>query len=176
VKKVAFIGQAPPKTNADRPFGRSALYKWFSSIGVTDEYISKYFYFGALIDFFPGVDKRKSHLVPTRSQIDAYKSTLRSELVDFKADIIVPIGKLSIVECISEDKYSELGSTLSNVIGRKFNLDPYNLLDRKLPIIPFPHPSGASTWIYMPGNDILLMNALNLLQKELNIDGLANIL
>lgn len=32
---------------------------------------------------------------------------------------------------------------------------------------PFPHPSGASTWIYKEGNKLLLQKALTIFKKEI---------
>jgi hypothetical protein len=56
---------------------------------------------------------------------------------------------------------------LDLVIGNKFEANPYNLLGKDITIIPLPHPSGASTWVYQKKNRLLLDQALNLLKTEL---------
>jgi len=48
-----------------------------------------------------------------------------------------------------------------------YKLDPYNLLEKELSIIPLPHPSGASIWKHNEKNRKLLVEALNLLKREL---------
>lgn len=159
--KVAFIGQAPPKTEPIRPFGRSSLYKWFESVGITLELVDKYFTFGAVYDLFPGLNKNKGHAVPTPEQISEARPRLAKHLKEFDPEILVPIGKLSIEECFGKEKIK-----LEEYIGKEFLVDPYNCLGKKIKVIPFPHPSGASTWIYQKENRKLLDNALKLLQKE----------
>ncbi|MEP7104132.1 MAG: uracil-DNA glycosylase family protein [Candidatus Dojkabacteria bacterium] len=161
--KIIFIGQAPPKTIRGRPFGRSALYKWFESVGITLDVVDECFEFGALIDYFPGL-KGKSHAIPTIEQINEARPRLKEQLLKFNPQIVVPIGKLSIGECLDIENFN-----LSDYIGKEFSADPYKIFDRNLVVIPFPHPSGASTWIYQKGNKELLNKALKLINDHLQI-------
>jgi uracil-DNA glycosylase len=162
MKKVALIGQAPPKVDPERPFGRTKLYPWLNSVGIDFDIIDKYFIFSAVIDYFPGLNKNKGHAVPTPDQIRESRPRLKKLLLDFNPDIVVPIGKLSISECLGEEV------VLEDVIGKEFLNDPYNVFGIKKIIIPLPHPSGASTWIYQKENSKLLNEALNLLKKQIS--------
>ena len=81
---------------------------------------------------------------------------------DFNPQLVVPVGKLSICYCL-DMQFSQLNS----VIGNMYKLDPYNLLEKELSIIPLPHPSGASIWKHNEKNRELLVEALNLLKREL---------
>lgn len=58
LKQGFIIGQAPPKTEAERPFGRTKLYKWFAEIGFDDAAMAQCFDYGALVDAFPGSGAR----------------------------------------------------------------------------------------------------------------------
>lgn len=159
MKRILFVGQAPPRTDPSRPFGRTKLYSWLHSIGITDEFIYANCEFGALIDFFPGISKSGGHLVPTPEQIQESRPRLRDLFNKFKPDLVVPIGKLSIENCLQVP-----AALLTDVIGQEFKVNPYGLY-REVPVIPLPHPSGASSWVYQPGNSELLTKALGNLQR-----------
>ncbi len=188
MKKILLIGQAPPLKPIDLPFGRSQLYKWFETIGLTykkekDFEIQHnqeglFIYkgkpmarvkFGALIDYFPGLNKAKGHLAPTPKQILESRPSLERLLKSFDPDIVVPIGKLSMQECLSWIRQAHHDNfKLEKIIGQKLGVDPYGLLSKKITVIPLPHPSGASTWIYQKENKALLSRALTLLKNELD--------
>ena len=158
MKRVMFIGQAMPRSKS-HPHDWPSLNKWLYSIGITDLDIKNNFYYSALVDYFPG-SKNGSHLVPTPAEILKEKPRLYQNLLDFKPEIIVPIGKLSIAECLCQKLIP-----LNKTIGQSYFSDPYHLLGRPVTIIPLPHPSGASTWRHHPANKILLNSALNLIRQ-----------
>ncbi len=180
MKKIAFIGQAPPLKVVELPFGKSALYKWLESEGFKYEKQKDFelshnqegilslngqpvaeVKFGALISYFPGSNKNGGHLAPSQQEIVKERPSLISMLKAFAPDIVVPIGKLSIGECLDEQNIK-----LEDFIGKSFIANPYEALTKEIKIIPFPHPSGASTWIYQKGNSDLLKKALALLKDE----------
>jgi len=162
MKGFAFIGQAMPKPPyPDRPFGRTKLYSWFESIGVSEEYIKKYFSFSAVVSYFPG-SKHGSHIVPSDKEIAAERPVLKVFLNKVKPDVIIPVGKLAINECLQQKIIS-----LEEVVGKEYFADPFGLMGIKKIIIPLPHPSGASTWFYQKNNKELLGKALLLLKSEL---------
>jgi uracil-DNA glycosylase len=159
MKKTAFIGQAMPKPPyPERPFGRTKLYDWFKEVGINE--IN--FYYSAIVSYFPGV-KNGSHIVPSKKDIETERPLLENFLLEIDPDIIVPIGKLAISECLCEEINS-----LNDVIGKKYFVKPFGLLNRFKVIIPLPHPSGASAWYYTPTNKKLLYQALQLLKEEIS--------
>jgi len=160
MKRIIFIGQAMPRVKR-YPHDWPSLNKWLYSIGISDDQIDKYFCYSALIDYFPG-SKNGSHLVPTEEEIKKERLRLAKTIKDFNPELVVTIGKLSMEHCLRVE-----ANLLKDVIGRKFNTDPYGLIGKKLDIIPLPHPSGASTWRHNPENKKLLNKALRLLKENL---------
>ena len=156
MKKVFFLGQAPPRIEADKPFGRTALYKWLEGVGVreNEEYSGA---FGALIDFYPG-SKNGSHLAPTPQQILDARPVLVAKVVKTQPDVLVPIGILAIREVLQEPKV-----VLENTIGKVFHRTPLGL-SHEVPVIPLPHPSGANPWVHLGNNRLLLDQALKALK------------
>ena len=163
MKTVYFIGQAPPRTDPVRPFGRSKLYVWLESIGIGLDFVDRYFHFGALIGHFPG-SKHGSHKLPTPAEIKKYEPVFKRELERVNPDIVVPVGKLSIGYCLNRDTIR-----LEEEIGKIYQVDPYQKLGHNISVIPFPHPSGASSWYYKAENKPRLAKALQHLKTELGI-------
>jgi len=160
MKRAIFIGQAMPKIKKD-PHDWSSLNAWLYTIGITDQIIKDNFFYSALVDYFPGL-KGHSHRIPTPQEITKERDRLEYTMKSFSPEIVVPIGRLSIAHCLSQDVQPLIG-----IIGKAFLADPYKLLDRELPIVPLPHPSGASTWHYKKENKMLLTKALQLLKRNL---------
>lgn len=159
-----FIGQAPPKVIVPRPFGRTHLYRWFDSVGISETQALQHFAFTALIDFFPGL-KGSSHRPPSDDEITQSRPRLIEMITALQPRIIVPVGALSIREVLHDPAL-----TLEQAVGKKFTLRPFGAaeLDETI-IIPIPHPSGASTWQYKEQNKPLLTEALRLLAQEAQI-------
>ncbi len=138
-----------------------SLNLWLYSIGLDDDHIRKYFFYTALVNYFPG-SVGGSHRVPTSEEIKNEQQRLVKTINSFKPDLIVPIGKLSLAYCLRQK-----AEKLKDFIGKSFNIDPYGALQRKMLVIPLPHPSGASTWRHSEDNKALLKKALNLLKANL---------
>jgi uracil-DNA glycosylase len=167
MKRIYCVGQAPPRTDPERPFGRSKLYGWFAQAGLTDFtlytardvwdaiYVAKYngeeilLAFDALYDKFPGGARSGGHLAPSVEQIATYLPTLKKKMAEFKPDLILAIGKLSIQHFTGVEKLEE-------AVGKQFGN-----------VIALPHPSGASSWVYMEKNKVLLERAILLLKEHL---------
>lgn len=158
MKKVVFVGQAMPRVKKD-PHDWPTLNSWIYSIGVTHVQIQKYFLYSALVDYFPG-SNNGSHLIPTTHEIEKERPRLQKMLIRFRPHIVVPIGRLSIAYCLNKKV-----EPLEVNIGKTFLGDPYRLLGKKIAIIPFPHPSGASTWHHKKENQKLLKISLSLLKR-----------
>ncbi len=158
MKRAIFVGQAMPRFKADLHDWPS-LNSWLYSISITHDQIQKYFFYSALVDYFPGA-KNGSHRVPTLEEIKKERQRLKQTLRKFNPDLVVPIGKLSISHCLGREV-----NLLRDLIGQVFTADPYGLLSREVTIIPLPHPSGASTWRHRQENKKLLKHSLSLLKR-----------
>ena len=157
MKRVIFIGQAMPRLKKDLHDWPS-LNSWLYSIGITHNEIQKYFFYSALVDYFPGA-KNGSHRVPTPEEIKKERTRLAKTLKEFNPDIVIPIGRLSIAHCLNKKV-----EPLEVNIGKTLIVNPYGLFKKSL-IIPLPHPSGASTWHYKKENQKLLQVSLSLLKR-----------
>jgi len=160
MKRAIFIGQAMPRYKGT-PHDWKSLNLWLYSIGITDDLIKKYFYYSALVDYFPGA-KGSSHRVPSKSEIQNERNRLINAITRFAPQIVVPVGKLSISYCLN----TRVGK-LEEFVGKKYLTNPYQALNSTCAVIPFPHPSGASTWRHKETNKDLLKKALKLLKSEL---------
>ena len=162
MKKVVFVGQAMPKIK-ETDHHWPSLNSWHFSIGITEDQIKSYFLYTALVDYFPGYQEKGGHKVPSRKEIAKEREKLRNTITDFNPEIVVTIGKLSLSYCLNK----KIENLDKNYIGKSFLVNPYGFLDKELLVIPLPHPSGASTWRYKEGNQLLLKKALTILKKEL---------
>ncbi len=100
MKKVIFVGQAMPRFKKDLHDWPS-LNSWLYSIDITHNQIKKYFFYSALVDYFPGI-KNGSHRVPTPEEIKQERFRLSKTLKDFDPDLVIPIGRLSIAYCLNK--------------------------------------------------------------------------
>ena len=138
-----------------------SLNKWLYSFGLTHETIVKYTFYSALVDYFPGANNG-SHKIPSQKEIENERERLKHTIERFNPEIVVPVGRLSIACCLNQNVLP-----LSSYIGTNYFVNPYMLLSKKLTVIPFPHPSGASTWRFKKENRLLLDKSLQLLKKEM---------
>lgn len=162
LKQGFIIGQAPPKTEAERPFGRTKLYKWFAEIGFDDAAMAQSFDYGALVDAFPG-SGAKGHLQPKADDILAFRPQLIAQILKQKYRLIIPVGKMAIEHVL--DRHGSV--ELRDVIGQRFECTIFGQDKLSAVVIPLPHPSGASTWSYQGDNAALLQRALHLIRGEL---------
>lgn len=158
MRRTIFIGQAMPRIKKD-PHDWPSLNNWLSTIDVSPDQIKDHFLYSALVDYFPGA-KNGSHLIPTKQEIANERNRLATALNDFKPEIVVPIGRLSIAYCLQKAV-----EPLTSNIGNVYTANPYGLMDYELTVVPLPHPSGASTWRYRENNIKLLNKALANLKR-----------
>ena len=77
----------------------------------------------------------------------------RWELELLRPRLVVTVGGLALREVLGL-------SVLTECIGEKYERDG-------VPVIPLPHPSGASSWPNVPANRARLDRALGLVKAEL---------
>lgn len=162
MKQIVFLGQAPARPKSDHEIPGTYLYSWLSSIGFTDDTIKNNCHFYALVDTFPGSTKN-GHLAPTPTQVADHRPTLKHQLIAIQPDLIVPVGKMAISEVLGRSN-----STLSDVVGRQFTVNPFKALKNEIVCIPLSHPSGRSAWNYLHKEQV--QEALRLLQLSASLD------
>ncbi len=158
--RILILGQAPPLKLTEEPFARSRLYGWLETIGLSKSDALKCFTFSALVDTFPG-SARHGHLPPNRQQIAESRPRLVAEIRALNPGAVIPVGIMAIRELLG----TELA--LDSCIGNIFHQNPFQALQRGVPIVPLPHPSGASPWVHLGQNGQKLNAALALLQVEI---------
>jgi uracil-DNA glycosylase len=156
VPKAMLVGQAPGQMEAVNrtPFsGRAGktLFKWLERTGVDEATARAKIYISAITRCYPGPSPSgRGDRVPSPREQTECAEWLDSELEIIQPSLIIPVGRLAI------DRF--LGPVpLDQVIGRVHTL---KLARFTSACIPLPHPSGASSWIYAPGHQLLLDDAI----------------
>jgi uracil-DNA glycosylase len=158
VSPVMLIGQAPgiKEADIDKPFAWTAgktLFKWFNSIGMSEEQFRQQIYMTAVCRCFPGKLAKGGDRVPNKEEIKNCSRWLEQEIKIIQPKLIILVGKLSInqVTCIKK---------LTEVVGTQIKSD---YLGHHCDFIALPHPSGASTWFRKEPGISLLQQALQLI-------------
>jgi uracil-DNA glycosylase len=153
------VGQAPGKREVmlGRPFVGAAgrrLFKWLAEAGFVEQEFQSFCYVTAMMKCFPGSGER-GDLKPTRQQVANCAPWLEQELALVRPAVLIPVGQLAIGRFLGKARLEEL-------IGRRFHR---LIAGRKVTVIPFPHPSGASAWTNRPENRRLTGRAINLIAR-----------
>jgi uracil-DNA glycosylase len=159
--EILLIGQAPGDKEGDlgRPFAWTAgktLFKWFQSIGVTEQDFRSQVYMSAVCRCFPGKNPKGGDRVPDKKEIETCSQWLNKEIELLQPKLIIPVGKLAISQYLTINK-------LVDVIGKELKQTVNGV---EVDMIPLPHPSGASTWHRMSPGKELLAQALDLLAQH----------
>jgi len=85
------------------------------------------------------------------------RSWLEDELRLIRPTLVIPVGKLAIGYFLGD-------RPLSDTVGRSHQATH---VGGSSLVIPLPHPSGASSWIHMPGHADLVERALGLIGEEM---------
>ena len=154
--QVFIIGQAPSRTDHETggmyqgPAGRK-LRSWFVQAGFEEAEFGTTIYFAAITKCFPGRKPGMStDRLPSRAEQALCRSWLDAELATVKPPILVLFGGLAIATFLSRDALSELVGNIYEKEGQT--------------IIPFPHSSGASTWLNSAENQAKLAKAIEQLR------------
>jgi uracil-DNA glycosylase len=159
VSKVMLIGQAPgPREPVlQRPFAHTAgktLFRWFEEFcGMNEAALRATIYFAAVCRCFPGKNSGGTDRVPAPDEIRNCSSWMDGEIRILRPRLIIPVGRLAIVQFIECAK-------LEKVIGHKFCVERAG---HRFDLIPLPHPSGASPWHKVAPGKQLLERALRLI-------------
>ena len=162
VSDVMIVGQAPgPREPVlQRPFAHTAgktLFRWFEEFcRMNEAAVRSKIYFAAVCRCFPGKNSSGTDRVPARDEIRNCSSWMDNEIRILRPRLIMPVGRLAIVQFIDCAK-------LEKVIGRKFRVERAG---RCFDLIPLPHPSGASPWHKIPPGRELTKRALKLIARH----------
>jgi uracil-DNA glycosylase len=169
VSDVMIVGQAPgPREPVlQRPFAHTAgqtLFRWLQeSCGMNEAAVRRKIYFAAVCRCFPGKNSSGGDRVPAPDEIRNCSSWLDEEIRILLTRLVIPVGRLAIMQFIDCSKLEE-------VIGRKFRV---SRAGHRFDLIPLPHPSGASPWHKIPPGRALTKRALKLIARHPAIAHLA---
>ena len=165
--KAMLVGQAPGQTErgGGPPFaGRAGrtLFKWLARAGLSEDQARRLFYISAITRCYPGPHAAgRGDRVPSIAERARCGDWLEGELRIIRPRLIVPVGKLAIERFVGIQP-------LSDVVGREHTVEHEG---GSSIVIPLPHPSGASSWIYQQGHMDLLQGSLELLAARVQALG-----
>lgn len=153
-QRASMFGQAPGYEEgvARLPWQGKAgktLRVW---LGMTEEAFFGTFYCASVTRCDPGrAVSGRGDRVPTPGERELCAFWADWELDLIRPALIVPVGRLAITRFLG-------AMPLEHCVGRRFD-------DRTPPVIPLPHPSGASAWPYQ--NRSLVERAVAAIRDEL---------
>lgn len=158
VSKILQIGQAPGpyEGKIGQPFAWTAgktLFKWYASLGVSEEQFRSRVYLAAVCRCFPGKNPKGGDRVPDQDEIARCSAWLRQEVEILKPELVIPVGKLAIAQILHTPR-------LVDVVGQSHRLEYFG---HETDVIALPHPSGLSTWFKTEPGKTLLQRALALI-------------
>jgi uracil-DNA glycosylase len=158
-QRAYLYGQAPGVVEGEerRPWrGRAGatLRRWLE---LDEREFYATFYCASVTRCYPGrAAAGRGDRTPTPREQDLCAFWREWELRVLRPRLIVPVGGLAIKRL--------LGLTgLAKTVGRRFELDDGT------PVVPLPHPSGASSWLNAVENRELTARAASLVRAELNV-------
>ncbi len=157
--KIMLIGQAPgPRERVvGYPFAWTAgraLFAWFAPHGAGEAAFRARVHMAAVVRCFPGrTPQGTGDRVPGEAEVRNCFPFVEREVELLRPGLVLPVGRLAI------ERFLDF-TNLDEVIGRRFD---GRIGSHPLAVIPLPHPSGRSTWLYRPGNRARLERALALI-------------
>lgn len=112
------------------------------------------FYCASVTRCYPGrAPSGRGDRTPTPREQELCAFWHRWELELIRPRLVVAVGGLAIRALLGRP-------SLTECIGERYEVDG-------VPVIPLPHPSGASSWPNVPANRVRLDRALGLVRAEL---------
>ena len=163
--KVMLVGQAPGQVETSagerRAFaGRAGktMFRWLERIGVDEPTFRSHVYIAAVTRCYPGPSPSgRGDRVPSRREQEECSRWLEAELRIIRPRLLIPVGKLAMEKFLPS-------AALDTIIGKVHEVEHAGGRSR---VIPLPHPSGASSWPYVPANRVRLERALAHVHDEL---------
>jgi uracil-DNA glycosylase len=155
-QRAYLYGQAPGIVEGEERLpwrGRAGhtLRRW---LGLDEDAFYATFYCASVTRCYPGrAPSGRGDRAPTPREQELCSFWHRWELELLRPQLIVTAGGLALRALLGLP-------SLTECIGERYELDG-------VPVIPLPHPSGASSWPNVPANRARLDVALALVQQEL---------
>jgi len=155
-QRAYMYGQAPGVEEGKERLpwrGRAGrtLRRWLE---LDEEAFYRTFYCASVTRCYPGrAPSGRGDRTPTPCEQDLCELWRDWELELLRPKLIVPVGGLALRRLLGLSKLTEC-------IGTRYERDG-------VPVIPLPHPSGASSWPNVPANRTKLDAALALVRDEL---------
>ena len=153
--KVMSVGQSPGliECREGKPFAGTAgktLFAWLASVGIMEQEFRAGAHMTAVTKCYPSPDEKGRRETPRPHEILNCAAYLVSELRLVRPRVVIPIGQMALHRLLGPVK-------LTDAIGKVFERR-YHSFDTL--VVPLPHPSGRSAWVYMGENRKLLSAAL----------------
>ena len=169
--RVMLVGQAPGQSEIEdrRAFaGRAGrtLFRWLERAGLDEATFRREVYIAAITRCYPGPSPSgRGDRVPSPEEQAHCAPWLDAELDLIRPALIIPVGRLAI------DRFLD-AEPLDRLVGR---VHTARVRGRTVQLIPLPHPSGASSWVNLPANRVLLDHALDLLRAGMSEVGIGDV-
>ena len=157
VDRMMVIGQAPGHRSVakGRSFsgpGGSVLQKWLERAGFPPGFLHEHVYLSSLTRCDPGRNPRgNGDRRPSPPEVALCRPFLEAELAIVQPEVVLLVGVMAIETFLGKAK-------LEDVIGKFQERDGMLLL-------PLPHPSGVSRWLFDAAHQQLLQQALAILAE-----------
>ncbi len=182
--RVMLIGQAPGITEveAKRPFNASSgrrLFQWLGEAGYDEDEFRARQYMTAVTKCYPGrTGSGRGDRVPSKDEQALCRPFLDREISLVQPELMILVGGLAIKllfppslrldEIIGTAVYFSPEAVAESV---QFDIEQGERLAAYDPtrdpagrwVVPLPHPSGASAWPHLPGNQALIDRAIAVL-------------
>jgi uracil-DNA glycosylase len=155
-QRAYLYGQAPGIVEGEERLpwrGRAgqALRRWLE---LDEDAFYATFYCASVTRCYPGrAASGRGDRTPSARERELCAFWHRWELELLRPGLIVTVGGLALRQILGRP-------SLTECIGERFDL-------AGTPVIPLPHPSGASGWLNVPANRARLEQAVALVQREL---------
>ena len=155
-QRAYLYGQAPGIVEGEQRLpwrGRAGqtLRRWLE---LDEEAFYDTFYCASVTRCYPGrAPSGRGDRTPTPREQELCRFWRAWELELLRPALVVTVGGLALRQLLGR-------SDLTECVGCRFELDG-------VPVVPLPHPSGASSWPYLPANRARLDAALALVRDEL---------
>jgi uracil-DNA glycosylase len=154
-QRAYVFGQAPGAVEGEQRLpwrGRAGrtLRRWLE---LDEDAFYATFYCASVTRCYPGrAASGRGDRMPTPRERELCNFWHRWELELLRPQLIVTAGGLALRALLGH-------ASLTECIGERFELDG-------VPVVPLPHPSGASGWLNLPANRERLAAAIRVLQQE----------
>ena len=152
--------RARPRQPIRKPFqGRAGktLFRWLAHAGLDEPAAREFFWIAAVTRCYPGPHPGgRGDRVPTPGERARCAPWLDAEFALVRPAFVVTLGRLAVDRFLAP-------APLTALVGR---VHTATIGGHAVPVLPLPHPSGASGWLNVVEHRALLEQALGVLAEE----------